>query len=95
MLINQIVSNVSVLDLLRYKLATEQQLLMLKSMNVLQSLVHYNSGGAFMDVVSVQQITIDKCIEAAGGWKSGVEILLRQEDPVVSTNEWPEFFRFV
>lgn len=41
---NKIASTVPIFDLLAYKHATEQYLLLLKSMNVLQNLKYYREG---------------------------------------------------
>lgn len=83
----------SVLDLLRYKHATEQQGLLLKTLSAWRSIKYYENGGPFQDVLQMHLEVIERCIELAGGWHKALVDVELMTDLRIKTDEYPEHFR--
>eukprot|EP01034_Spumella_vulgaris_P021525 gene21525-27560_t len=90
---DKLMETVTVLDLMTYKHNTEKHLVMLDSMSVWRRIMYLKDGGQFKDVLLLHLEVIDRCIEKAGGWKVGLQVLNSENDLHVDTQSWPEFFR--
>lgn len=92
LLTQQIVGEVSVLDLLSYLHATEEHLALLSSLNAWKSLLYYQSGGIFRDVLEVHLDVIKSCLKEAGGMTAAIRAVA-QLPANSKTTQWPEHFR--
>jgi hypothetical protein len=88
----QIVQETSILDLYMYLHSTEEHLGLLSSLNAWKSLLYYQSGGIFRDVLEVHRDVIHNCIKESGGMKAAVKALSTLP-PNSETKQWPQEFR--
>jgi hypothetical protein len=90
-----VVTHTPLLELMRYKHATEGALAQLSALSAWRALNYYSHGGVFRDVLLVHLEVIDKCIAAAGGWQAALAVIESSPDPQLhmETSQWPEFFR--
>jgi hypothetical protein len=92
LLTQQINSEIPILDLFTYLRATEDHLALFSTMNAWKSLLYYQAGGVYRDVLEVHRDVIKKCISEAGGLSAAVQAV-----SLLPTNTktgcWPEDFQ--
>jgi hypothetical protein len=92
MLKQRALEKIEILDLFSFLHGTEKQLRLLSSLSAWQSLVYYQSGGLFLDVLSVHRDVLVDCVREKGGVSAALKALSEKSSDT-KTERWPESLR--